>query len=506
MTFSMFDDGYVDNIPLITEWTPTPEQRVFNHAKKVFMAPISKCFGFKDGAYPLLDRFNLGVKIAYNGDLLREQMCHYLNYYEAFYDTQQNLLAAYAHIKYMMDHCTDEYNLDNFKNDIRTYVLTPSCLYNLDRLNKKNYALNLTFNTNNQVLAYRDKHGRLLLKISMLMKMCIPLICHYLDKNPQYLQMMTLDQFITDIYDLIFELFDVNIKSKLYETCTSIVEKNIKSNPIWSIQDIRGISDTTHALDSLTQIICNIMPKFDYSKNIIKFNHTSLKCMIDYKVTRKKYDFEYIQHQPTIRNDSDDEEDRFEDTLVKQDQSMILQTEFNYKYVMDKLEMKYGPLDPKEIEFFVKELSDENGNFIMNPIQKDLVFLHFYKYFGDPKGVLGNRDNYVKMLLILKKMLLSTNNMVILPYILTGKITRSFNKTSLKKSERIKLKNSAYYPLLQNNYRNEKIMNRIDAIISTLITLKVNFISYDEPELHGKSIPIRSELLVEEILQFILNI
>lgn len=492
------------NIPYIDSWVPNKDQIVYTHSENIFIAPICKYFGLKESEYPFLDSFNLKIKNSYRKFEMRDHICKYLNYFNAYYDDNQSLLTAYAKIKYMIDYMTDDYSIEDLKKDIKLHILSPSMMIKVDLMNNYNYSLNLKFDTEKKVLAYSDKHGKLLMKASIFIKMCIPIICHYMHKNPTQITSPT--EFILDMYFVIFNSFSMDIISKLYETSLSITDNSIKTNPIWGDQNIRGIDRINHTSSAVDQVIYNLIPKYAYEKNIITFNHTSLQRIIEFTVTKKEFEYRFYSHKPNIGGNDDDEEDKFEDNLAKQDQALLLQTTFNYKYVLNKLEEKYGPLDPKEIEFFVKELSDENGHFILNPIQKELVFLYFYKYFNDPNGVIGNRDDYVKMLLLLKRMLQSTNNMIILPYILTGKIIRSFNKTSLKKSEKLKLNSSKYYPLLQQKYMNEKIINRIEAIIATIITLKVEFISYDDPELHGQKIPLKSDILVEELLQYILNI
>lgn len=494
-----------NKIPKVIDWEPTPEQEVYKHASNVLIAPILQLYGAPESKYPFLNMFSLQNKDAYRKEKMRIHLCKYLNYFNTYYDTDQSLLIAYGKIKVMTDYYTDEYDIEAFKQDIKQLILSPSMMLKVDLLNRDNFSLDLKFNTDMEVLAYDESHGKVLMKASMFMKMIIPIMTHYISKNSE--RIPHVHDFIISIYYLIFNAFNMDIISKMYETANKIVDKSKKSNQvIWNMQDIRGVDSLTQITESLEQIIYNLMPRYDYAQNIISFNHKSLIKNLEYNVIFNKYEFEFKQHQPSIGNGSEDDEDRFEDSLAKQDQSLLLQLNFNYKHVLKRLEMKYGPLDRNEIEFFIKELSDEDGHFILNPIQKELIFLYFDKYFDDPNGIIGNRDDYIKMMLIMKKMLLATNNMIILPYVLTGKIKRSFNKTSLKKSEREKIKKSRYYPLLQDKYRNEKHMNRIEAIISTIITLKVDFISYDEPELHGKKIPLKPELLVEEVLQFILSI
>lgn len=500
----LFTNYDINAIPDIVGWVPTPEQMVYNFTDKFFIAPISKFFGFDSNTYPHLDAFSLNAKQAYYNQGNKEHLCKTLNYYNAYFDHNQSLLAAYAQIKFKIDYNIDTYTPEMFKHDIMTLILTPSRMVQIDLINRRNYRLNLDFDNNKKVLAYNDNHGRLLMKSSILIKMCIPIVSHYAVKSPT--SMNKLD-FITECFYLIFDTYEINILSKIYETSNYIVKKSTKTNPIWdpSMQSIRGVDQGIHISKSLDQVIYNLMPKYDYDKNVVTFNHTSLDRMVKYDVTEIKYEFEFRAHMPNVGNSDDEDVDRFEDTLAKQDQSALLLTKYNYRWVMDRLEQKYGPFDPKEIEFYVKELSDENGKFTLKPIQRELIGLYFYKYFDDPNGMIGNRDDYVKLIIILRNILLA-NNMVLLPYILTGRVEKAFNKTSLKKSEKEKLRATEQYIQLQNKYKGSKALNNIEALIAVVLTMKVYCIDYHDKTIHGARIPIKPDIIVEELLRFILTI
>lgn len=500
----LFTNYDVNTIPDIVGWVPTPEQRVYMYNDKCFIAPVSKFFGFNNNEFPHLDAFSLNAKQAYYNKGNKEHLCHTLNYYNAYFDHDQTLLSAYAQIKYKIDYRGTAYTPEEFKRDIMTMILTPSRMIQIDLINKRNYRLDLNFDNNKKVLAYDNDHARLLMKSSILIKMCIPVVSHYAVKC--YQSMNKLD-FITECFHLIFDTYEINILSKIYETSTYIVDKSVKTNPIWdrSKQAIRGVDQGLHTSKALEQVIYNLMPKYDYDKNVVTFNHTSLERMVKYEVTSLKYEFEFRAHMPNVGNSDEEDVDRFEDTLAKQDQSALLLTKYNYRWVMDRLEHKYGPLDPKEVEFYIKELSDENGHFKLKPIQRELIGLHFYKYFDDPNGMIGNRDDYVKLIIILKNILLA-NNMVLLPYILTGRVEKAFNKTSLKKSEREKLRTAEQYIQLQNKYKGSKALNNIEALIAVVLTMKVYCIDYHDPNIHGARIPIKPDIIVEELLRYILMI
>ena len=105
------------------------------------------------------------------------------------------------------------------------------------------------------------------------MNMVIPLATHFM-----YIKkIMNADEFLLWIFNSIISMTDVDIYNKFYETSSSNVNRSSKKHErLWARQDIRGIDPVTHSLESVQNIILNIMPKYSYDKNIISFNYTSI--------------------------------------------------------------------------------------------------------------------------------------------------------------------------------------------------------------------------------------
>ena len=182
-----------------------------------------------------------------------------------------------------------------------------------------------------------------------------------------------------------------------------------------------------------------------------------------------------------------------------------LQVKFNYEYVMDKIEKKWGPFDPGEIAFYKKELRNNNGE-IINNFQRQLVFNIFYKYFGDTTSIKAiNEEDYIKLIIAAKKML-KNSSMGFLPYIISGKVQKIVSRKSLNKKEIAEMESSQYYPLVQEKYRDDKIMNLILGTIATIITSNFTIIDYHDPEIHGKNIIVESRIIIQEILMYVLLI
>ena len=84
-------------------------------------------------------------------------------------------------------------------------------------------------------------------------------------------------EFLLSVYDVLIDLYDVDIYNKLYETAISNVLRTAKRNQlIWDMQDIRGISTSIHSLQSVQNLLINIMPKYRYDGNLVHLNYKSI--------------------------------------------------------------------------------------------------------------------------------------------------------------------------------------------------------------------------------------
>lgn len=96
-----------------------------------------------------------------------------------------------------------------------------------------------------------------MMKISVLMNCMIPLMCHFMYAR----EITNSTEFILGVYDVLIDLYDVDVYNKLYETAISNVMRTAKRNQtIWNMQDIRGINTSIHSLQSVQNVLINIMP------------------------------------------------------------------------------------------------------------------------------------------------------------------------------------------------------------------------------------------------------
>ena len=286
---------------LVDDWIPNAEDEIFRHTKGAIMLPVSEFYNMKPDIN--FDSYVLSPKRCYNSDEVRAHCCKYLNYFEKFYDIDHELLSIYYYLKYMID-CEPRDSKDIFFADLKRYILGNSILIKARNMNIDNYSLNLTYkNRSNPGLQYTDKHGAILMEISLLMNMCMPLLTHYLFRN----KIQTVKDFLLEAYDMIFDLYpDVDIYNKLYETAASNINHNATKNSLlWSMQGIRSINTTTHSLATVENIILQIMIKYLYKSNIVCFNYESIMRNIRYQVVEIAYEYSFVSLSSSKREGED---------------------------------------------------------------------------------------------------------------------------------------------------------------------------------------------------------
>lgn len=490
-------------IPLVDVWKESTEDKIFKTGKGVLVLPVSKFYNIDN---PVLDRFILASKRCYNGPQMLQHLPHYMNYFEKFFDPDKELLINLYRMKYLLDY-EESYDENMFINDLKRYFMGASLINKAWAMNEYNYMLDLDnknyHNDKNPSLLYTDKHAKLMMWMSLMINMIIPVITHFVYvKN-----ILDSNEFILKIYDILLHYintnFGVNIYGKLYDTAASNIARNLKDNPIlWEMQNIRGVNTTTHTISSVNNILLNIIPKYRYDANLISLNYSSIRINISYQID-VGYDYNFIPLSGSKRDmDQNSEWDKFESLQTRANEAIYLQNEANAHSTMRSIEYKYGPFDQEEIEYYKEKLKNDDGE-IINGFQKNLIFNLFYKNFGVPMSAYSiNKEEYIKLLIAAKKMLLASN-MIILPYIISSKVERLQIKKSINKKEFGKIESSPYYQQIVDKYKNPKIEKYILSLIATILTSEFRIIDFKDKELDGKKIVNIPDIISEEIMMYV---
>lgn len=500
------EDSKFENI-MIDNWIPNPDRDIYlTHVKGAIIAPVSKFYGVQPSRE--VDYFSVSSKKCYNSDETRSHICHYINYFETFYDQDNEYLAIICHLKPAIEQPI--YNMANLITDIRRYILYSSNQNSIPnkvhQLVEDNYYIYLNYKSTDESLQYTDEHAKILLEISFFMNLLIPVICHFADIK----KIPNIDNFLMEIYDEIFGLYPhVDIMSKLYETANSSTDNNRKKNEaLWATQDIRGIDVVTHSHSSQKDVILNIIPRYNFNKNIVMFNYTTIRNGAGFRIIDAKFEFSYVPlSSSSNRNDENasSDFDKYESHLIRQNEAYYLQNKVNSEDVMRRIDAEYGPFDQDEIQFYIRELSRDRESPI-HFYQKNLVFLLFMRYFGDPASIKAiNSEDYIK-LIITSRRILEMNGCIILPYIISSRMEKIITRKSINKSNFAHFKESPHYLELENKYRDAKKIDQILSTIATIIASDFRFIDYHNKEINGRYIEIIPDIIMEEVALYYLMV
>lgn len=488
----------ISNIPKIDVWEEQPEDIIYNTVKCYIFAPVSRIFKTENTS---LDCFVVQPKKCYNSDLMRNHLCHYCNYFEKFYDQDKELLTVQSRIKYCID-CIPNYGELNFINDVKVYILGESIRAKINKLVNDNYYLKMDYKNIPQSLQYTDEHVKIMLSQSLLMNFAIPLITHFIYTN----KITFIDNFILKVYDIILHLYPVDIYTKIYETTITNVSKSERKNKIiWDKQDIRGKDVVTHSYASVNNILLNIMPKYRFDQSIISLNFTSINKNTSCQVIDIEYEYSYIPLSSSKRDeDNSSDFDKYESNLIKQNESLLIQSNVNGYESVKNIDAIFGPFNKSEIDFYEDRLKDnkEDKYFPTNSFQKQLIFNLFGKYFGDIESIRSiNADEYVKLMIASKKLLLE-HHFIIMPYIISGKVDKIVGRKTINKKEKQKMMASATYQEVWNKYKSDKIINNIFGISATIISSEFSIIDYYNKDIDGKQIATVPDIILEESLLY----
>ena len=340
----------------VDSWTCPPEDEYFKQIKGALWLPVAEYYGVEDD-----DQFNcfiLTTKRCYNNDDMRDHLCKYLNYFEKFYDPEHELLAVFYQIKYLIDY-EDSYTKEALMYDLKRYILQGRIGHRVSMMNEDNYNLDLSYyrNSKNPGLQYTNKHGLILMEISLFQNIFIPILTHFIAVR----KIKEIKFFLLEFFQMIIDKYDsVDIINKLYETALSTVEKNADAHPIlWNMQNIRAKNVTTHSIQTVMNIILQIVPKYTYDKNIINFNYKSVLKSTSYQVIDIGYEFNLKSLSSSKRDDDNNSEfDKFDAHIRKADESLYVQNKVNCEDTIMNICRQY-PVSEEEIDFYERELTKD---------------------------------------------------------------------------------------------------------------------------------------------------
>lgn len=496
----------------VDEWIPNQEDIIVRPDGKLMVIPFDKLFKRdyiesintfiikKDSYVKRLDNIVKNEK----GEtiILEHGICHYINYFLKYYDDRE-LLFAYLKLKFIIDKKDTPIKLNAFIKLVYSILFTDTIKEKISKMVEDNYYIDVTTKTDkkyNEAMKFTTEHAKIMMKISMAMKLMVPVMFHYINsrnlgKDKNYIFMF---------YQGLFNMFDndIDIYNKLYmSTLAKVNFVYTKNKSIWEQREIFGTDPLLYInLLLKDKIISETMFKYTFDKNIISFNSVVLDKQLGYFLIEP---YEYTPIELTNVKDSEGLSglDKLEMNSTKIDESLIILSSINIKKTIKSIKKHINIKVPKEeVQFYKK-------HFKFNKFQVQLVFYSYAKYFGGYRDLnLLTRTQFIELMILLKKKLQVQGN-IYLPQILTADITKMNTRVIQNSKFLSKIENSSTYQvLIKEKFNTLEELNKSNLILKMLsiaINSTFTYVDYENKDKMGEPIELNEDVLADEILSLL---
>jgi len=484
----------------IDEWEPSKKDIKITYDGKLVVIPFNKIFDRQNN--DALNNFII-KKESYVKKL--DHITHYINYFIKYYDKDNELLLSYLKLKFLIDNKDNNIPISTFIKLVYNILLTNTLVSKINDLVEDNYYIDLSSDDTgkkyNETLEFTQKHAKVMMAISMAMKIMVPIMFHYLNSYG----LIKDRKYIFRFYEGLFDLFgkEVEIYNKLWISIYSKVNVNyVRNSVIWSQREIFGTNALTHMTELLKdKIISETFFKYEFNKNIISFNYVVLDKQLrfflvePYKLNR----IELSAHRDATGLSG---LDKLEMNAAKIDESTVILSDINIKKTIKRIKKKmHIDISKEEIDYYKYNLN-------ITKFQSQLVFYYYAKYFNGYRDLLLlNRTQYLKLLIMLKKRL-QFQSCIYLPQIVSSNVESKLNARTIRNDKFLtKIESSAIYQhIIQDKYSSLNDIGKEDLIInllSTLLNTTFTFVDYDNKDLLGKPIEVNQDVISDEFLNFL---
>lgn len=484
----------------VDEWRPSKADLKVQYSGKLIVIPFDKLFDKQDN--DTLNNFII-KKESYAKRL--DDITHYINYFIKFYDTDNELLMAYLKLKYLIDNKEQNLSINLFIKLLYNILLSDTMVKKIINMVEDNYYVDLSANTGikyNESLEFTNEHAKIMMQISVSMKLMVPVVFHYLNAK----DLLRERHYLFRCYEGLFDLYgdNVDIYNKLWLSIFSKVNVNqIRNRLIWEQREIFGTTVLTQLEELLKdKIISESMFKYTFDKNIISFNYVVLREQLRFFLAEP-----YKQNRIELSIKKDNATglsglDKLEMNSSKIDESIVILSDINIKKTIKRIQNSMHIKPTKdEINFY-------RDNTYISEFQSQLVFYYYAKYFSGYRDLnLLNRTQYFKLLIILKKRL-QYQKFIYLPQILTANIESRLNSRTIRNDKFLtKIESSSIYQhILSEKYSTLDDIGKPDMILnllSTILNTTFTFVDYDHPETLGRVIELNQDVVSDEFLNFL---
>ena len=447
-------------------------------------------------------------------------VCQYLSYFTEFYDPDKELFSLYMYMKNIIDNGQHSLTIIEFKKHLLGKIFRDYHIKeNIYRMVEDNHYIDATIDQKSGRVFdgpddFTNDDIKRLLAISMMLKIIIPPVEHYIATNTIYsnsdplINKITLDLFV----DMFYWVGDQNdeyeadiIQEKLFIFTEKKVRKHYKGHSvIWEQQAaLRGTTESSQ-LDRLLVkfLLSDNFFKFQFNNALSAFLKAIIETQLKFTVQQVSYNYDPVRVTAEKGPDGLSGIDKMEQSQIKIDETRANRSYKALNDVLSRLEKKYGTISDDEINFYTKHL------FNMDKFHNDLLNYNFAKEFDGFTELKSCSIRQVMKFVVIAKRALSRKGFKELQWLISSLLKGKLSNRLLQNSKFInKLKSSStYIHLIEDKYdimiegfRDDPILKMISRVLNNQYT----FVEYEQPELTGEIIMFNEDIISDEILNFI---
>ena len=463
------------------------------------------------------ETFKIGRK-AFQNNIA--QICQYLSYFSEYYDPEKELLSMYMYMKNVIDNGTNSLTIEEFKKHLMGKVFRDYHLKeNIYRMVEDNHYIDATVDKRtgrvfNGPDDFTNDDIKRLLAISMMLKLIIPPVEHYIATNSIYsvedplINKLMLQIFVEMFYKVGDQYDDYEadiLQEKLFSFAEKKVRKHYKAHKLmWEQQaGLRGTTETKQ-LDRLMVkfLLTDNFFKFHFNYALSAFSKAGIETQLKYTINRVSYNFNPIHVTDEKGPDGLSAIDKINQMEMKVDETRTIRSSKALEDIMRKLEYQYGPISEDEIQFYTDHLIN------LDKFHNTLINYNYAKEFGGFTELKTASIRQVMKFIIYAKRELKQKGYTELPWLISSILKGKLSNRLLQNTKFInKLKTSSTYKHLVNDVYGIMMEGLKDDPILKMISRILNnnyvFIEYDQPELTGEVIQFNEDIISDEMLNFI---
>ena len=486
-----------------------------------------------------------------------KDICNYVDYFIEQYDEDKELPLAYLSLKQIIDDEKYQLTAQEFQKLLYKRLFSPRLKKAIYRLVHDNYHIDVTVDAKSGRIYddpddFTNEDAKRFLAISMMMKIAIPPVEHFISVYKQY-SAIPVQDLIVDIFTEIFysignvtdsELIlygtmkdvgtvdvidyenrenhnDIDIDDliemeeqaaddlmkKLYKFVNGRLRKHSKNNQLlWSQQSaLRGVTEDAHRDRLLSKyIFYDNFFKFNFKENLVSFLQSIVGTQLKYTINITKYKMNPIRVDNVKGSEGLSSIDKLEQSMVKIDESQVVRVDLSIVDVLDRLEKEVGPISDEEIDYYSQFPINQNS--FRNYVLENL----YAKRFGGFQELRSMPDrSYTKLAIIAKRQLKKAGYQQ-LPSFITSVVQGRVSNRMLQNTKYIsKLRQSATFAHLMNDnykalkgYRDGMIIEDESKLLNTIFC----YVEYETPEVTGDPIPFDEDIISDEYMTALDNV